>query len=47
MIAIEQRGGEWAVLDDHELVSLHPTRIEAERAALWLAKQESAPDDAA
>jgi hypothetical protein len=36
VIAIERRGKEWAVLHGEQIVSLHPSRTEAERAALWL-----------
>ena len=43
MIDLEQRGNEWAVVQNGELVSLHPTRAEAERAVLWLGRRH-APD---
>jgi hypothetical protein len=38
MVRIEQRRSEWVVLVGEELMSLHPSRPEAERAALWLAR---------
>jgi hypothetical protein len=43
MVWIEERKAEWVVLSNDHLVSLHPSRAEAERAALWLAT--SPPDD--
>ena len=36
MFSIEQRHQDWVVLEHGELVSVHPTRVEAERAVVWL-----------
>ena len=41
VIEVQQRGGEWLVLDRDAVVSIHPTRDEAERAALWLVRAAS------
>ncbi len=37
MVSVEQRGREWVVIDGNHVASIHPTRSEAERTALWLA----------
>jgi hypothetical protein len=44
MIELEPRGNEWAVIQKGELVSLHPTRAEAVRAALWLQRADRPKD---
>jgi hypothetical protein len=36
MFSIEQRHQDWVVLEHGEVVSVHPTRVEAERAVVWL-----------
>jgi hypothetical protein len=36
MFSITRRHQEWVVLEDDELVSVHPTREEAERVVIWL-----------
>jgi hypothetical protein len=36
MFSIEQRHQDWVVLEHGEVVSLHPTRVEAQRAVVWL-----------
>ena len=40
MVSIEHRQYDWVVVYGTEVVSLHPTRDEAERSALWLARHE-------
>jgi hypothetical protein len=36
MFSITQRNQDWAVLENDEIVSVHPTRAEAERVVVWL-----------
>ena len=36
VITVEQHGREWSVRRDGAVLSLHPSRLEAERAAQWL-----------
>jgi hypothetical protein len=40
VVTIERHEYEWVVLANGELVSIHPTRSEAERAALWLTREQ-------
>ena len=40
MVSIEQHEYEWLVLANGELLSIHPTRHEAERAAQWLTREQ-------
>ena len=42
MVSIEQHEYEWVVLVNGELMSIHPTRGEAERAARWLLREQHA-----
>ena len=47
MFSIERRGREWLVMQADEMVSVHPSREEAERAVEWLANTHthvSSPD---
>ncbi len=37
--SIEPSGREWVVVHDGSVVSMHPTRTEAERAAGWLVQR--------
>jgi hypothetical protein len=39
VVSIEKREYEWVVMANGELMSIHPTRGEAERAALWLTRE--------
>ena len=43
MVSVEQRHREWVVRHDDVVVSVHPTRSEAARAAVWLAAHHSKP----
>ncbi len=36
MVKIEKRPHEWVVVDRDRVVSMHPTRTEAERVLRWL-----------
>jgi hypothetical protein len=36
MFSITRRHQEWAVLENDEILSVHPTREEAERVVVWL-----------
>ncbi len=42
-ITVEQRAREWVVRRDDITVSLHPRRMEAERAAEWLRAHDEQP----
>lgn len=46
MFSIACRGREWIVMQSDELVSVHPTREEAERAIEWLARNHTFASDA-
>jgi hypothetical protein len=38
VISIARNGSDWIVVQNDALVSVHPTREEAERCAFWLVK---------